>query len=97
MGGTPVSSDGEIQTACARTVTVPHERRSSTFSSSTAGTGHGCTRLASIIPRRIVGIGLETRIEVWYGTMTGKLGVVQFQSTGVHVEVSYVMYTYIFR
>ena len=43
--------------------------------------------MSSIIPPRACGIGMETGVEVWYGTVTGKLNTVRYLSTGVSVEV----------
>ena len=83
-----MSRDDEIHAACVKTIAVPAWRRSSTTINTTStGQGPCCTRTMSVIPPRSCGIGMETGVEVWYGTVTGKLSVVRYHSTGASVEV----------
>ena len=95
VGGIPLGDETEVHAACVKTIAIPHRRHSSTFnpssSSSSAGGGAGlsqsCMRLSSIIPARTCGIGMETGIEVWYGTVKGKLSAIRYHSTGTYVQV----------
>ena len=92
VGGLPLGDVGEVHAAAVKTIAIPHRRHSSTFSppssvSGGMGQGQSCLRLSSIIPARACGIGMGTGIEVWYGTIKGKLNMVRYHSTGTFVKV----------
>lgn len=92
VGGTPVSRDDEIHAACVKTVAVRRRSLASTINPSLTTTttslaGPSCTRMTSVISPRLCGIGMETVVDVWYSTITGKLSVVRYHSTGSSVEV----------
>jgi serine/threonine protein kinase len=91
VGGIPLPGEEEIHAACVKTISIPHWRHSTTSNlggPTAGGTGQGqsCLRLSSIIPHRACGIGMETGVEVWYGTIRGNLNVVRYHSTGTFVE-----------
>lgn len=79
VGGMPLSHEEEAHAACIRTVSIPRK--------STSTLGQNCSRLTSVIPSRVCGIGMESGIEVWYGTVKGSLNVIRYSSTGSSVQV----------
>ena len=91
VGGMPVSKDDEIHAACVKTVAVRRRSLTGTFNPSLTTTntkgGPSCLRMTNVIPLKSCGIGMETVVDVWYGTITGKLNVVRYHSTGACVEV----------
>ena len=97
VGGIAVSRDDEIHAACVRTISIPRKRHSSItyngMTSTSQGPVQACMRMSTIIPRRSCGIGMETGVEVWYGSVTGKLNVLRYHSTGTSIEVhAYTLY-----